>query len=131
MICCCRPPPPINNNTHTSPCPIPREAFRMNSKKFPFRCTIRKDLSKTKIRLQSLCHKSLHYVTNLITSQNRGISCDPESNRPQPGKITAKEASMKAHRARQKLASAENHEIETTCTAEKETSGNELLNNRR
>jgi hypothetical protein len=90
-----------------------------------------KHLSKTKITPQPLCHKSLYYVTNLITNQNQGISCDPKSNRAQPGKITTKETSINAHRARQKLASAENHKIEKPCAAKKETSKNELLNNRR
>jgi len=68
---------------------------------------------------------------NLITSQNGGISCDPESNRVQPGKSTVKEALMKAYRARQELAGAENHEIETQCAAVKQMSRKELLDNRR
>jgi len=70
-------------------------------------------------------------VTNLITSQNGGISCDPESNRAQPRKITANEALMKAHRARRELAGAENHEIETPCAPVKQMSRQELLRNKR
>jgi len=48
-----------------------------------------------------------------------------------PEKITAKEALMKAYRARRELAVAENHEIETPCAVVKQTSRKELLDNRK
>ena len=74
MICCCRPPPPINNNTHTVFAQLHEKPSAWTPRNFPLENTIRKGLSKTKITLQPLCHKSLDHVTNRITSWNGDIT---------------------------------------------------------